>query len=117
MMVNLAKGFWRLWLFFTLIWVSFCGWQVFDSQNQLKKAQELKAYYTQASADAQKLEGKAGVKPLVSAHLSNQIESNTQVVLTQSARFDRYIWLLWLVPLVCAIFCWGIPWVARGFMS
>jgi len=116
MMVNLGKGFRRLWLFFTLIWVSFCAWQVLDSQSQVKKAKELKAYYVQAASDAQQLEGKAGVKPLVSAHLSSQIEANTKIIAQQTERFDNYAKLLWIVPVVFALFCWGIPWVANGFV-
>jgi hypothetical protein len=116
MKINLGRGLWRVWLFFTLIWVSVCAWNVFDANSQATKAESLLAYYKDSALAAQKLEsGHSGVSPLVSAHLNEQIELNQKLVADQKARANKFFFWAWFVPVVGLVLARAIPWVVRGF--
>jgi hypothetical protein len=54
MKINLGRGLWRVWLFFTLIWVSVFAWNVFDANSQATKAESLLAYYKDSALAAKK---------------------------------------------------------------
>ncbi len=116
-MQNLSRGFLRLWLFFSLLWVSFCAYQVWDAKAELKQAEALLGYYAKSSAEAKTLEGRAGASPVVSAHLVEQVQQNTTTIAQQKSRAERYAQLLWQVPLITLVFARGIPWVVNGFLG
>jgi hypothetical protein len=115
MALNVSRGFWRLWLFFSFVWVVFCAWQISDARHQMKKSHELEVYYAHASADAQKLEGSAIVTPMVSEHLSEQVGLNGKIIEAQKIREAQYTRLIWLAPLITFVFARGVPWVWEGF--
>jgi hypothetical protein len=116
MQIDLGRGLWRVWLFFTLIWVGVCAWTVYDANSQAGKAESLLAYYKDSALAAQKLEnGHSGVSPLVSAHLNEQIELNQKIVADQHARGAKFFFWAWFFPLVGLVLARGIPWVVRGF--
>ena len=116
-MLNLSQGFLRLWVFFTFLWICFCAYQLWDARVRTQQAQVLLGYYAQSSAEAKALEGQAGASPIVSAHLAQQLESNTEIIKAQKSRSHTFLQLLWLVPLVSFIFARGIPWVWSGFYA
>ena len=120
MPINLSRGFWRLWLFFSFIWVVGCAWQVYDARAQITKAEALESYYTKANVDARRLELHSGATPIssiINAHLAEQVDMNAKLITDEHARDAKFFRLMWLVPLVTLVFARGIPWVWEGFIG
>jgi hypothetical protein len=115
MKTNLSRGLWRLWLFFTLIWVGICGYQAIDAAGQVRKAQALLTYYKNSVVEAQKLESVAGISPLVVTHLNEQVSLNEKLAASEHARGGRFFLWAWSVPLAALLFARGVPWVVEGF--
>ncbi len=117
MKVNLACGLFRLWLFFTVLWVVSLGAQMLDARGQIKRATELQSYYERESRNALLPGGQSAFSSLLRDHLSQQAEFNTTVLSTQRTRLGRLAILFWSVPLGGLFLAGGIPWVVAGFKA
>jgi len=80
-----------------------------------RQSYRAKAFSEKQLTDLKELEGKNSAMPFVRANLASQVEANSTLLTTQTERFDTYVLLIWVVPLILFVFCWGIPWVAAGF--
>jgi|GEM_PF-2527872 hypothetical protein len=118
MHLNLGRGFWRLWLFLALVWVSVCFYQVESARYEVRKAHDLERYYTREVSHARLLAGHDDIiTPLVSQHLREELAANKKVIEEETVRDQRFTYLAWVVPAIALVFALGIPWVWAGFTN
>jgi hypothetical protein len=118
--LNIVRGFWRLWLAMSLVWVVVCIWSVYNEVSRRQEAEGKLAYARAELAQRRETPAIFPRSPAVAvarAGLEADVAKYEKERVRARAQIDRSLSWLWQLPLLSALLMAVALWVWSGFRA